>query len=164
MKSKVPEAPTPIVIEEGDLQRLAGWVKFFKELSHRIKVLERNSAEVSKFLISAEAVTRRVNRIEDDCTLIGWPTLDQVAFVITINSAPLDDKPVYMPKDAYFFCLDGTAFGITYFEWDGDGEEMRWDKTYSLRDYSPSSICWNYIQQIIVGKIKEMARRVPELK
>ena len=164
MSVEIPEPPEAIVIEQHDQERLRKWTEFFEKLNPRIKIYKRGTTDIERFSNLALPIVLKECKVNDDCTLVGWPAPEEVAFVIAINSAFPDSPATLLPRDAYFFCLDGRAFGITYFTWDGDAETHDWAKTHSLKGYTKSAISWEYIQRQVVEKVKDLESRVPDLK
>lgn len=165
MSDSVPKPPEEqVVIEQQDPKRLQDWISFFKNLSPRVRVLEPGNAEFLHFYLSGEEVVRRLKQMQEDYILLNWPKREGIAFIIQYDTSLPKQKPVFEPENAYIFCFGSHVFGLGYFSWDGDAEQGDWATTYSLSDYSESALRWDYIKKIIMDRIAELERQVPEFK
>ncbi|MBP6975033.1 MAG: hypothetical protein KBB54_03795 [Candidatus Pacebacteria bacterium] len=161
----VPEPPAvQVVISSPDAERIEGWITFFKTASKRVHIVRPVEERFKAFLDTAEANLRANKWIEYHVKIVDWPKPENIAFVVTIDVAPPghSGKPVLNIENTYVFCLGKKAFGIRYFEWDGDGEANYDPQTYSLGQYPDDALSWDYVSSLIIDRIRGMEDRVPE--
>lgn len=163
MKDTVPPAPpTETVMDEG-LKRLSEWIKYFEGLSDKIKVLKPNDEDFNLELSSLRKATIKLKDLDEGYghVLYGWPKPEEVAFVVKIDSSYPNNLTYLKEDDARIFCFGNIAFGPSYFEWDGDGEDDPDCKTYSIRNYSANALSWTYVTKRIKSYLKELTEIVP---
>jgi len=160
---KIPKPPKPRIIESKDLKRLDKWIKYFKDLSPRIKILTYKDRLFKETIDSAKKCAERFLFEGGDGYFISdWPEINKISFFITIDSSkPGGDIKNTIP-DTYIFCFSNHSFGITYHEYDGDHEVCGDIYSYSLSSYPPSSLEWSYITEIIIDKVQRYSNVVPE--
>ena len=162
-KHFVPKPPRPSPIKQRDQEYLDGWEEYYKTLSPRIRIIK----VTQKYLDSLkEQVLEEDKYIDIDMTLVDWPTADEVAFLIEWDSAYPGKYPILLLENTYLFCFGRKprAFGVTYFEWDGDMEDDPRCSTYSLSQYPQDALSWKYITKRIREGIEEIENSVPEPK
>lgn len=162
----VPQPPSEkIVIPAEDEARLSEWISFFKQLSHRVKILLPKDDEFEGFIAKAERTLRKGKNIEDNYELIGFPTEEWTAFVILINEGePGSIFETYTWMEIFFFCFGDIAFSLNHFNWDGDAEAGNWASSYSLASYSRDCLQWDFIKKRIVDRVRNFENRVPPFK
>lgn len=160
----IPEPPDPLVIPEEDLVRLERWMAFFRGLSSRVFVMQPRDDEFGDFLKKAEENLRERKFIGPDQIIIGWPTEERIAFVVSVNTASpgaiVSEHTLY---DAVVFCFGDIAFRSHYFEWDGDAESNNWVDTWSLASYPKSALSWSYLAGRIIDQVRKLEKQVPDL-
>lgn len=158
-ESKIPPPPkNQIIIAELDLLRIGSWIDFFKNLSPRIIVRLPADEDFAEFLDDRQIILRKKKTIAKEHRLIGWPTEENIAFIIEINTSRLDAVILTFEWDEkYFFCFDDLAFSLGHFQWDGEGDEQ----TFSLRHYQRTVLQWSYITKLITDRVERLANRIP---
>ena len=164
-KVGVPESPKEqVIVSQEDLQRLEAWIEFFRKMSPRISVMLTRDDDFGGFMERSACALRSRKLINENYEIVDWPKEGEVAFVIRIDSSvPGSAVRTCNADDAYFFCFDDLAFGLLYFEWDGDPGNDNWAETYSLASYSDHAVSWEYIASRIAEKVSELEDRVPPL-
>lgn len=137
--------------------RLSRWVEYFRNLSSRITVIERDDPGMSDLLNELLAKTRRQRDIPEDELFVGWPTKDIVAFVLIICESPPNRECVEPKQDmSYIFCLGDRAFHPGHFEWDGAAHREETNSTWSLDGYTADLLSWDFIRGLIESRITEL--------
>lgn len=160
----VPEPPSAqVIISSVDMEKIERWIAFFKGMSERVHIVRPNDDRFDQFYSVAEENLRKRKIIENHCTIVGWPKESEIAFALAIDIAHAGSLvPKFDIEDSYFFCFGKKAFGVTYFEWDGDGDAGHYPTTYSLKGYSEGALSWEYITKIITDRVKDLEDRVPD--
>ena len=144
MKRKVISPPPSLEkVEEENLANIEGWKKYFSGLSDRIVIKAPSAEEL------AEMKKQTIEFMRIDGELVGWPDREQLVFAVSINSALPGLKPEYLFGDTYLFCYGDIAFSLTHFEWDGEPEEDPVCIDYSLRNYEPELLSWEFMANLI---------------
>lgn len=139
---------------------LKKWIFFFQNLSPRIRIILPGDKDFNLENLKKVAISLQKSR---EVEFEGWPESENVAFIILLDlSYPLHPKKIE-PEDCYVFCYKDIAFGLTYFEWDGDGETDPFCKTYSLSNYIDIALSWKYISKLVSDKIKDIENSIKEL-
>lgn len=159
----VPEPPEEeVVIPAEDEARLKKWTDFFRGLSTRVKIILPKDDEFKGFLTKMNKVLREAKKISNEYEILDFPLEKNIAFVILVNeSEPGSIFEVYDWSDAFFFCFDNVAFSLNHFQWDGDLEEDDWASSFSLKHYSKDLLYWDFIKKLIVGRLRDLEKRVP---
>lgn len=98
---------------------------------------------------------------EKDAVIYDWPTKENVAFLLSYDSSMPGHPAEFLAKNTYLFCYYNIAFSLHHFEWDGDGEENPFCKSWSLKGYSEHALEWNFIAEIIKDRLEEIEKSVP---
>lgn len=160
----IPPPPEPCSIKEEAIPNIKKWVSYFRELSSRIKVITPEETEFNLDLWQeyAKDLLDDDNQIE----LVGWPKKDSVVFCVCINCS-LSTQALFGGYDFFLFCFNNTdkgkAFGLHYFE----ETENTFDNvisTYSLENFSEDALSWNYVNSLIVDRLKEIEKIVPKFE
>lgn len=163
------DAPKPPAhqdkIEPKIQKNVEGWITYFANLSPRIKLIRNTDSEFD--IDKLHQIARDVIEHMDENQTILFPTKENVAFVILVDSNKFGPEPVYWGMDTYLFCSGNCAFSLSHFTQDSDslddeGERWEYFDTYSLRDYSEDCLFWKYIAKIIRYRIKEIEQKVPD--
>jgi len=161
MEQQIPEPPEKRTINSEDYQRLERWIRYFRNLSSKVRIFLPKGDNFKKVLISARKVA---DENLPDSTLYhisDWPKDEDIAFLVTIDSANPGNPTEYRGYNTYIFCF-GYAFGITYHQGDSDMDGSDDTKSFSLRHYSSSSLSWEYVTKRIIDKVEELSDLVPE--
>lgn len=156
-ESIIPLPPSPETIDEKNQEYLQKWILYFKRLSPRVKViLNKNSKFNLDFFLSK--VKEWIN--EGEVEVEDWPTEEQLAFIISIDSSLPKEKPKHLIEDTYFFCYGNVAFSLRHFERDSINEESM-NSVFSLFDYSEDLLEWKFICSLIKKRLEEFKKYVP---
>lgn len=162
MDLSVPPPPEPEMITEEAADNVEKWISYFKELSPRIRVMTSfdTNFDLSKWEENAKILTRS-HRHSDNISLLGWPTKEDVAFVVGIDSSVHTGVTNFLASNGFLFCRRDYAFGLDYFEED-DIQEDGFNKEYSLREYSKNALCWKHVAEVIKNRIVEIEKSIPK--
>lgn len=152
-------------INDSSLKNLAAWINYFQEMSDKIKILLPDDEDFSDNLKEMKKLAIQICRVDPELgeKITGWPEINEIAFVICVNSAnPSQKKPRYEGKDVRIFCFRDRAFALGYFSWDGDAEDDPSCTTFSLNSFTGNSLSWEYISDRILDQIKKLSQTVPE--
>ena len=144
-------------------KNLAVWINFFKNLSPRIKLVLPEDKGFTPDIWEELAKKEKESGEELDKILLkGWPKHNDIAFLVSCNSAvSLEAKPHFLLKDSFLFCYGNFAFGLTYFEFANDPHPSDEVYTYSLEDYVPDALFWEHINKVIQSRLLELEEEVP---
>ena len=161
--SLIPEPPEKRVIESDDLLKLEKWIEHFRNLSPRIFI---ETPKDPGFSSTIEQSRRLANKHLPDSTIYtitDWPDIDDIAFIVAIDSSkPGHGTRVALAEDAYIFCFNDHAFGITYHNSESGPEEGDHSYDYSLHFYSAEALSWRYITERITERVEEYSNVVPD--
>lgn len=156
----IPKAPKPEEITETVMEDCREWINYLTKLSPRVKIILPNDKNFN-LDVFRKKVLGHINS-GDDIVLVGWPKKEEVVMLVSINSSLGDNDPLFLLDDSYLFCWYDLAFGLHYFEWDGDDDPD--NENYSLRNFTQSALTWDYITKMIKLKLEELAKATPKLK
>ncbi len=155
----IPEPPQPFVLGEKAKENLKKWINFFNNLSSRIWCRDSFSEEI---LVMLESKAKSISNI-DNGKIIDWPKQKDIAFFIYLNSSPKNDaESLLNTEEIFVFCFNDRAFGLDYFEWDGDEYNQNCN-TFSLSNYSEKALSWNYISEVIKNRLMQIEESVPKI-
>lgn len=166
-RMRLSSVPPPFVITPALQKIYDGWIEYFINMSPRIRVCNPNEEgfDFKKFETTAKEFARRDYDIEE-VLLNDWPEQKDVAFIVCYDSAPpWHPKKEFLDKDIRIFCLDGRAFGIGYFERDGENDEDKYSHyyTYGLQGFPLSSLSWKYVAGLIKSELIAIEAALPPL-
>ncbi|MCM2339121.1 MAG: hypothetical protein NDI62_01550 [Burkholderiales bacterium] len=163
-KLLVPDPPqVTIVVEEKAKENLQKWISFIKNLSPRILIEDNISRERLYSLYNA---SRKLCHLDEDDQIVDWPELQDVAFVVFINSSHTKSDNYLLP-DIYIFCYRNWAFSLDHFQRDSNDEKDEYVdyNTYSLKDFPEEALSWEHVSgTLIVSDLERIEKTVPDLK
>ena len=162
---KIANPPAPRTIEDKSLERIDKWIKIFEDLSTRITTKTYKDKTFEEVIGIARAHAdenlpdKGVDRITD------WPDIDDIVFLVYINSGRLNMPAQFRPEDVYVFCDKDIAFGLTYHEREGlyDEDDRGFSNNYCLGGYDKSALSWKHISDMIAAKVEEYSNKIPDL-
>jgi len=160
---QIPKPPKTRVITDEDRKRFGQWVRYFRNLSSRTRIVTPTDVNFeNNILFAKEKATDFISNQKILCRIADWPVTKDIAFIVAINSAkPGRRIPDYKVTDAYIFCFNNLSFGIAYHKEDEVDEAVR-VKSYSLQTYSKEELEWEHTSRIILDKVEEYSNLVPE--
>jgi hypothetical protein len=156
-ESIIPLPPPPETIDEKAQEYLEKWILYFETLSSRIKVVTNKDPKFNlDFFLSK--VKDWIN--EGEVEIEDWPTEEQIAFIISIDSSLPNEKPKHLIENTYFFCYGNKAFGLHHFERDSFNEKSM-NSVFSLFEYSKDMLEWKFILSLIKNTLRKFKDYVP---
>ncbi len=168
IETSVPEAPAKaIVIPQEDQGRLDEWIRFFRNLSPRIRVVQPKDGDFGQFYEASFGKLRKLlgglGR-EEGGLIRGWPEKERIAFGVACDSAlPGSSPAAYGTGDIWMFCFGNRAFSLNHFEGDADPENNHFPGTYSLGGYAGELLEWAFIADLVIDKVRGLEDQVPQL-
>ncbi|PCI20162.1 hypothetical protein COB64_02525 [Candidatus Wolfebacteria bacterium] len=154
----IPKCPQPFKIPQYAEKNIAKWIHYLKNVSPRIIIKMPYDKDLDLDVLKQKF--KEGDYIEEDMKISDWPKKEQLAFLLSFDSSLPGHKRKFLIGNTYFFCYYGIAFGLGYFEWDGDGGENQNCTTYSLQSCPKSALTWEYITKIIIDRITEIENSV----
>lgn len=161
MLELVPKPIKPFNIPERFYKRLQKWKEIIKKISSRI-LFQDNITE--EYLSSLLADIKKNKKIKTLDVVKDWPNVEEVLFVLKINSS-MRKRKKYLFEDIFIFCINNKAFGLDYFFIDGKKAKAR---IFSLDRYSSMAKTWKYILYYVVKprilEIEELIKPSPKIR
>lgn len=157
-KAIIPECPKPFMITQKVKDNIEKWIQYFKKLSSRIIIKLPSDKDFDFDLYKSKTI--EINEIPEGGQLLDYPEKKQITFLLVYDSSLPGQKSEFLIKNTYLFCYYGVAFGLNYFEWDGDGEDDQYCDNFSLRSYSERALSWEYIAGLLKNRLIEIESSV----
>lgn len=159
---EVPDVPLQEIVEETLAAKLQAWRDFFSKASPRIKVLTPTKELLDELGILTKKSFEYTS--DDELDVIGivdWPSLEEVAFIIRVDNAMPGGESVFSVKNYSLFLYGDVAYDLSYFGQDEYCNIHGFEVTYSLREWEPDLLKWEFRKKLILGKIADLQDRVP---
>ena len=159
--TQIPQPTKLRVISNKDLAKLKTWTNNIRRISPRIRL---STPMDKRFEGDIEIARKGADNHLPDSTIYSisdWPNILDIAFFVAIDSANPGKKPEYKPDNAFIFCFNDYAFGITYHTGEDDHADGEDTTIFSLQSYPREALIWEYITKIITSRVEELSNFVP---
>ena len=158
-KKSIPKVPEPVKVLEKIHQDVLDWTEHLREISPRIEVL----LPTEELLAELEKEVKFSFEISDDLTEINiqnWPKHEDIAFIVRYDESMPGEEKKFLLRNTSLFCYGRTAFALDYYQSQGFQSEAY---VYSLADWDPELLDWEFREKLIVGQLIELQKKVPPL-
>lgn len=164
---EIPDVPLGETVEDILPKKQQQWQDFFTKISSRIKV--RSPQQF--FLDELEVLTKKsfglVSNGEFDTILISdWPKQENVAFIVRVDMSMPGKVQRFCTEDYSLFVYSengGIAYDLSYFSVDEEHAPVGFEHACSLRDWEPHLLTWEFRAKLIIGRLKDLQKQVPDL-
>lgn len=165
---EIPDVPQGETVEEILHIQRQRWENFFTNISSRITVLP---TPTTLTLDKLQELTKKALDIVDDSELDtvllhGWPQQEDVAFIVKVDMSMPGRAQQFRAEDYSLFLYGangGIAYDLSYFDVDEEYAPIGFDYVYSLHNWEPDTLIWEFRAKLIIDRIKDLQKRVPDL-
>lgn len=165
---EIPDVPSGETVEDILQKKKQQWEDFFTKISPRITVL---TAPTKLTLDKLQELTKKTLDIVadnelDTVLLYGWPKQEEVAFIVKVDMSMPGQVQQFHTEDYSLFMYGkngGIAYDLSYFGVDEEHTPIGFDHVYSLRDWAPDLLTWGFRAKLIIGRLKDLQKQVPDL-
>ena len=158
----VPDVPDPLNIPDTLKEKIESWIAYFQKMSPRLKIIHSFDPRFKSLKIEKSIKKELAYSVYlEDMVINTWPTTDEIAFIVSVNTAMPGHLDEFLTENSFLFCYGDFAFILTantFKQIDlGHDDKMH----YEFEGIDLSFYEWKFQASIVASILRDLQEQIP---